>query len=169
MKYLIEGSALPGVSTDKKGGLTMFLVLIALGYAGGLLVALEQFGMKPGGIATYYIGDEAQLIFPKTYRGLLENAHFHLFSMAIIFLALTHLFLLCELWFRFKIWLLVFSFAGIVTEIASPWLIRYGNAAWAWLMVVSAPLVSVSSIIMVVLIIRELWFKKLAVAERSEG
>lgn len=168
MKYLIEDNRLSALSTDKKLALTMFLVLIASGYLTGILMALQQSGTGQQGIATYYLGDETQLIFPKTYRGILENTHFHLFSMAIIFLALSHLFLICILSYRLKVWLISLSFSGLMAEVASPWLIRFGAPQWAWLMVVSGPLLSIASFVMVALIVRELWFRKLAVNSNTK-
>ena len=136
----------------------MFLALVTLGYVSGIMLALIQSGMTPHGIATYYLGDETRLIFPKSYRGLLETTHFHLFSASIIFLVLTHLFLLSQLSHHLKIWLICLTFGGLLAEIASPWLIRYNGAGWSWMMAVSGPLLSLGSLAMVAILIREIWF-----------
>jgi hypothetical protein len=159
LKYFVEGNGLSSLPTEKKLGLTMFLALITLGYITGVLMGLRQWGMSPRRISTYYLGDETQLIFPKNYGALLENTHFHLFSMAIIYLALTHLFLICSVGYRFKVWLISLTFAGLLLEVGAPWIIRYVGAGWGWLMTVSGPLLSVASFLMVALIIRELWFR----------
>ena len=160
MKYLIEDNKLSDLSREKKLALTMFLALITLGYITGVLMALHQSGMSPGGITSYYLGDEERLIFPKSYGALLENTHFHLFSMAIIFLALTHLFLICGVGNRLKMALISIAFSGLIMEMGSPWLIRYADASWAWLMTVSGPLLSAATFLMVAFILRELWFRK---------
>ncbi len=169
MKYFAENNGLSVLSRDKKIALTMFLAMITLGYISGILMALHRSGMEPQRVAGYYLGDESRLIFPKTYGSLLEITHFHLFSMSIIFLAITHLFLICKLSSRLKILLLFLSFTGLMADMASPWLILYEDAAWAWLMVVSLPFLSLSLFIMVALILRELWFMKPATEEASIG
>ena len=39
----------------------------------------------------YYLGNEALFTSPRSYQGLLEVSHFHLFAMGMLLLVLTHL------------------------------------------------------------------------------
>lgn len=71
------------------------------------------------------------LIVAITYRKLLEVTHFHLFTMPVVLLIVGHLFFATGIGERAKLgWVGAAAF-GVAMHIATPWVVRYGGAAWA--------------------------------------
>ena len=97
-----------------------------------LLLYLEV-GFSPQGVAEYYRGSEESFRQPKSYLGMLEEAHFHFFAMAIILVTLNHLLLFTGIRSQWKLVLIVSSFASALGDIISGWLIRYVSPVFAYL------------------------------------
>ncbi|HYE07764.1 MAG TPA: hypothetical protein VEL07_19755 [Planctomycetota bacterium] len=124
--------------------LTTLLLLGMLGQAlSGIAMHHLGPGWTPSSIATHYRGDEgeptvadplAPLVFhePKPLAALVDIAHMHLFAMPLAIFLVAHLFsmggpgrtraggVLCYL-----------AFAAAFTDIAAPFLVRYGGAGFA--------------------------------------
>ena len=64
-----------------------------------------------------------------TYRKLLEVTHFHLFSMPVYLLILSHLFMLSRIGERAKVGWISLGTLGVAGHVAAPWLVRAGTAA----------------------------------------
>lgn len=101
-----------------------------------LLLYLEV-GFSPQGVAEYYRGSEESFRQPRSYLGMLEEAHFHFFAMAIILVTLNHLLLFTGIANRWKLILIVASFLSAMGDIVSGWLIRYVSPTFAYLKIVS--------------------------------
>ena len=56
-----------------------------------------KIGFNIEGIVDYYRGNEETFRPAKSYLGLLEEAHFHFFSMAILLVTLNHLILFTDI------------------------------------------------------------------------
>jgi hypothetical protein len=113
-----------------------FLCMAGIGFASQLAFQIGRIGLTPGAIATYYRGSDAGevLVFPKTFGQLLEVTHAHAFVMAIVFLILAHLFVSTSMPERLKTVVLAMAFAGTAGDLIVPWLVRYGAAGCAWLL-----------------------------------
>ena len=61
-----------------------------------------------------------QFMLPRTYQGLLEVSHFHLFAMGMLLLVLTHLVLFVPLRNGVKAWLVAVPFASALLDEAKP-------------------------------------------------
>ncbi|MCS5585650.1 MAG: hypothetical protein NZ777_19340, partial [Pseudomonadales bacterium] len=83
----------------------MFLGYIALLWLTNGMMYFHKMGLTPESVITYYLGSEENFAQPRSYQGLLEVAHFHLFAMGILVLTLTHLMLMTRLPVALKIWL----------------------------------------------------------------
>lgn len=93
----------------------------------------DKLGFSYQGIVRYFLGDPEMFMNPRSFAGLLEVTHFHLFAMGMFFVVFTHLLLFTPLKDSLKtalIWLLALSLLG---DIGSSWLIRYVAAPFAWL------------------------------------
>lgn len=97
------------------------------------LLLYLQVGFSPQGVAEYYRGSEESFRQPKSYLGMLEEAHFHFFAMAIILVTLNHLLLFTGLKNQWKLVLIVSSFASALGDIIAGWLIRYVSPVFAYL------------------------------------
>ena len=75
----------------------MFLAYIALLWLSNGMMYFHKMGLTAESVRTYYLGSEENFTQPRSYQGLLEVAHFHLFAMGILVLTLTHLMLMTRL------------------------------------------------------------------------
>ena len=134
-----------------------FLLLVAIGIATELGFQIERIGLTPARVAAYYRGGEdgAVMTFPKTFGQLLEVTHAHAFMMAVIFLILAHLFAATSTSNALRAIVLGLTFAGMVANLAAPWLTRYGTASGAWLLLSAWAAQGVGSVLMVAVSIWE--------------
>lgn len=72
---------------------------------------------------------ERRLTVTVPYRKLLEVTHFHLFTVPVFLLILTHLFLLTGMAPRWKLFWISGGFAMGTLHIFAPWIVRYGGAS----------------------------------------
>jgi hypothetical protein len=86
---------------------------------------------------------------------MLEEAHFHFFSMAVILVTLNHLILFTALGNVWKLLLVVSSFLSALGDIAAGWLIRYVSPDFAYLKIVSVIVLQVS---LAALMVITIWF-----------
>ena len=115
--------------------LQTIVVLYAV-YVSGLwltnaLLYFEKMGLTPVSVVDYYLGNEANFTSPRSYQGLLEVAHFHLFAMGMLLLVLTHLMLFVPISNRLKAWLIVLPFFSALLDEGAGWLVRFGHPAFA--------------------------------------
>ena len=113
------------------------IVVLYCIYVAGLwltnaLLYFEKMGLTPDSVATYYRGNPETFQQPRSYQGLLEVSHFHLFAMGMLLLVLTHLVLFIPLSNKVKAWLIVLPFISALVDEGSGWLVRFGHPAFAW-------------------------------------
>jgi hypothetical protein len=116
-----------------------FLLLTLMGLATQIGFQAGRIGFRPAAIARYYRGDDTGevMAFPKTFSQLLEVTHAHAFVMAVFFLILAHLFAGTGVTGGVKTGVLAATFAGIVGDLAGPWLTRYAAAGFSWIVLQS--------------------------------
>lgn len=118
-----------------------------------------QIGFNYSSIVEFYLGNEETFRPPKSYIGLLEEAHFHFFSMAILLVTLTHLVLFTSISAQIKFTLILLSFISTFMEIISSWLIRYVSPHFAYIKLGSFYIMQLTLLVMMAIIIVYL-FKK---------
>jgi hypothetical protein len=128
-----------------------FLLLVGVGIATELGFQIERIGLTPEQVAAYYRGgdDGAVMTFPKTFGQLLEVTHAHAFMMAAIFLILAHLFASTSTSNVLRGIVLSITLAGMVGNLAAPWLTRYGAAWCAWILLFAWAAQGAGSVLMV--------------------
>ncbi len=131
---------------------TGFLLMSTLAFASSFALAEDMIGAR--GIAAYYgVGApprgavETQhgpsidtppessaetVMVAMPYRKLLEVAHFHLFTVPVFLLIVTHLFMLTGLSSAAKLAWIVAAWLTAFAHIAAPFVVRYGGARLAW-------------------------------------
>ena len=158
---------------------TVFLVFTLVGLALTLWLTHDMVGLDLSGAAEYYGGeagliDEAEveggpaLVLPPDgenlsafeampSRKLLEITHFHLFSMPVYLLILSHMYMLSRSRKKAKAtWIAIGSF-GTLLHIAAPWLVAQGWAGAVASYAVSGALLLVSYFVMSVVPLWEMW------------
>ena len=97
------------------------------------LLYFHKMGLTAASVISYYRGNEELFLSPRSYQGLLEVSHFHLFAMGMLLLVLTHLVLFIPLSNRVKAWLIVVPFLSGFADEGASWLVRYGeHVVFAW-------------------------------------
>ena len=54
------------------------------------LLYFHKMSLHPSSVVRYYLGAPEEFLNPRSYQGLLEVSHFHLFAMGMLLLVLTH-------------------------------------------------------------------------------
>ena len=119
------------------------------------LLLYLQIGFSYDSVVQYYLGSEQDFRPPRSYMGMLEEAHFHFFAMAIILVTLNHLILFTKISNFWKMVLILSSFLSAFGDIAGGWLIRYVSPEFAYLKIASLIVLQVSLAALMIIVI---WF-----------
>ena len=115
--------------------LVWFLVFVALLWVSNALLYFAKMTLDPASVVAYYLGNEAQFTQPRSYQGMLEITHFHLFAMGILVLTMTHLLLFVPMANRWKALVVSIAFAAALADEAAGWLVRFVSPGFAYLKV----------------------------------
>lgn len=110
----------------------LYCFFVILLWVTNWLLYFDDMDFTTASIVRHYLGNEEEFRAPRTYRGLLELAHFHVFAMGMLMMVLTHLALFVPLAPRWKILLIVVPFLSALASEGAGWLIRFGGAGFAW-------------------------------------
>ncbi len=138
--------------------LQVIVVLYAL-YVIGLwltnaLLYFSKMSLTASSVIDYYLGSEERFLSPRSYQGLLEVSHFHLFAMGMLLLVLTHLMLFVPLRNRTKAWLIIVPFLSAILDESGGWLVRFVNPNFAYLKIAGFVMLEAS---LAVLVAISLW------------
>lgn len=106
----------------------------------------------PGAGPAIQLAEDApapKLVVAMPYRKLLEITHFHLFTVPVFLLILTHLFMLTGLSARAKQVWITLGWSASVLHMAAPWFIR-ASPGWSWLFPLSGGLLLGSSLVLTI-------------------
>jgi len=164
-----------------------YTTFLAFTLAGVVLTAWlldDMVGMEAQGVEEYYAGgsaaaggddfapaadgdgpmlelpDEGLELAPVaaiSLRKLLEVTHFHLFTMPVYLLILSHLFMLSRLGSGFKTATIGAGGVGTALHIAAPWAAAKGTAGSVALYAVSGTMMAGAYLVMCLLPIWEMW------------
>lgn len=152
MRFVITGEW-------SKNGLLQLIIVIFVLYVTGLwltnaLLYFNKMSLTPLSVTEYYLGSEERFLQPRSYQGMLEILHFHLFAMGLLLLTLTHLMLFVPLPSALKVWLIVVPFLSAAVNEAAGWLVRFVHPVFAWLKIAGFLALEIS---LAVLIVVSLW------------
>jgi hypothetical protein len=118
---------------------TLFLLLILGGLVTTWFLQFQRVGISYERVVAYYLGGEigGQMFFPKNLNALLEETHFHAFSMSVVFLILAHLFMATSLPRGAKLFFILMTFFSHVFDMGSSWLTRILSPPLAYLLILS--------------------------------
>jgi hypothetical protein len=110
----------------------MFLGYIVLLWLSNGLMYFHHMTLMPESVISYYLGSEENFIPPRSYQGMLEVSHFHLFAMGMLIVTLTHLMLMTDVPVRLKIWLNSLIYISALADEAGGWLVRFVHPLFAY-------------------------------------
>jgi len=135
---------------------TMFFLFL---WVTNLLLFLK-IGFSYEGVVEYYRGSEESFRPPRSYLGLLEEAHFHFFSMAILLVTLNHLFLFTNRSSSEKFLVIIASYGSAFLDIAGGWLVRYLSAGFAYVKIGSFLVLQISLLYLIIIVTFYLYRKR---------
>jgi hypothetical protein len=94
---------------------------------------------------------------PMPLRKLLEVTHFHLFTMPVYLLILSHMFMLSRTRASVKIGIIVGGSTGVLLHMLAPWLARSGGAFATVFYAISGTLLFVCMLAMSIVPLIEMW------------
>jgi hypothetical protein len=111
----------------------LYSLYVSLLWVTNALLYFDRMGLTPASVIAHYLGNEQRFLEPRSYAGLLEVSHFHLFAMGMLLLVLTHLVLFIPLANRTKAWLIALPFLSGLVDEGAGWLVRFVSPHFAWL------------------------------------
>jgi hypothetical protein len=146
---------------------SFFLIFILSGLATVWFLQFQRIGISYERVIAYYLGGEigGQIFFAKNLNALLEETHFHAFTMSVVFLILGHLFLATSLSRRAKLFFILITFFSHVFDMAGSWLTRVLSPLFAYLLIASWLGLWIGYAAMIFLPLYEMW---LAVKSKAE-
>jgi hypothetical protein len=138
---------------------SLFLLFILGGLATTWAFQFQRIGFSYERIVAYYLGGEiqGQMFFPKNLNALLEETHFHTFTMSVVFLILSHLFLATSLGRATKLLFILVTFFSHAADMGSTWLIRMQSAGFAYVLLASWVGLWVGYLGMILIPLYEMW------------
>jgi hypothetical protein len=111
----------------------LYALYVAALWVTNALLYFSKMGLTAASVVEYYLGSEERYLPARSYQGLLEVSHFHLFAMGMLLLVLTHLMLFVPLGHRAKAWLIALPFLSAALDEGAGWLVRYAHPGFAYL------------------------------------
>jgi hypothetical protein len=112
-----------------------YAVYVAALWVTNALLYFEKMSLAPSSVVDYYLGNEERFFPARTYAGMLEISHLHLFAMGMLLLVLTHLALFVPIRNGWKAALVVVPFLAAGLDEGGGWLVRFVHPGFAWLKV----------------------------------
>ena len=109
----------------------LYSLYVALLWLTNALLYFGKMSLTIGSVTEYYLGSEERYLQPRSYAGMLEISHFHLFAMGMLLLVLTHLVLFVPLSNRVKTWLVIAPFLSALLDEGAGWLVRFVSPHFA--------------------------------------
>lgn len=110
----------------------LYCFFVILLWATNWMLYFDAMDLTTASVAQHFLGNEEEFRAPRSYRGMVELAHFHLFAMGMLMMVLTHLALFVPIRPSWKIVLIVVPFLSALASEGAGWLVRYGGAGFAW-------------------------------------
>ena len=155
MRYFVSGE-------QHRKSLLNALVLMFLAYIGLLWISngmmyFHRMGLTADSVIVYYLGSEALFTQPKSYEGMLEILHFHLFSMGMLAVTLTHLMLMTEFSTRLKIGLSGLIYGSTLADEIGGWLVRFVHPNFAYFKIAAFLVLEFSLVTLLIVVSISLW------------
>ena len=132
----------------------LYSAYVAALWTTNALLYFSKMGLTTASVVEYYLGSEERFLSPRSYQGLLEVSHFHLFAMGMLLLVLTHLALFVPVSSRAKAALVVVPFVAALLDEGAGWLVRFVSPGFAVVKIAGFLLLQAS---LAVLVVVSLW------------
>jgi len=142
-----------------------FVIVLSIGFYGGLSFVNTTTEMKPNGIENRYLGNENNenakvMLFKKSKSEMLTIVHSHILSLSVIFFLISLLISLTSLPKKLKYFLMFEPFASVLLTFGGIFVLWSGVLWFKYIVMLSGVLMTLSYTLAIILIIQQLYFKK---------
>lgn len=145
--------------------LLFFYGYFALHWLTSILMFQHKLGFSYASVVRYYLGDPELFMPARSFIGLLEVSHFHLFAMGMFFIVFSHLIWQTRYPVGFKTVVNRLLALSLLLDMVSGWLVRYVAAPFAWLKIGSFVTLQLVSAVLLIGLVLALFTQE---ASRSE-
>ncbi len=152
-EFSTRGPALRRLDRGARIVYSAFLAFVLLGLVTAALLHYDGMGASAATATAYWRGDEAAMVYPKSYRQILELTHFHLFTEPVVWLTVAHLYHMGG----GRGLVSLGTLGAIACQVALPWLVAYVSPGFGVLLLPVTAAVVVGLVWMCADSLRELW------------
>ena len=143
----------------------VFVFVLSIGFFSGLLFVGETSSANPNGIEEQYLGNEhdedAEVMkFKKSDQEMLSLVHSHVLSMSIIFFLLGLIVSITKLKKQLKAFLMIEPLVSVILTFGGLYFLWTGLIWMKYIVMLSGTLMTLSFILSVVIILKQLFQKK---------
>lgn len=136
---------------------TCFLVFAAAGLCTAALLHTDGMGTGVASATAYWRGDDVGVVYPKSYRQVLELTHFHLFTEPVLFLVVAHLYNLGSDTLRRRTVATAATVVAMACQVALPWLVSFVAAGFGLALIPVHTTLLLGLLYMIGWSLREMW------------
>jgi len=143
----------------------VFIIVLSIGFYGGLSFVNSTTSMKVQGVETNYLGneydEEAEVMkFKKSKREILTIVHNHILSMSVIFFLLSLILATTSVNKKLKYFLMIEPFLSVLLTFGSIYFLWSGVLWFKYIIIFSGILMTFSFVIATFLIFFQILFSK---------
>ena len=143
----------------------LFLFSMLFGYGASFMILVDQTSLSPDGIEENYLGNEENeaadtIKFKKSKFQMLSSTHSHVFTLSVIFLLTGFLAYFTGLPNKVRLFIIVEPLISLIVTFTSLILMWQNFTSFKYLASLSGGLMHGTFIITILLLIREMYYKK---------
>ncbi len=142
-----------------------FIVVLSIGFYGGLSFVNNTTSMSSTGVETHYLGNEADedaeiMKFKKSEREILTIVHNHILSLSVIFFLLSLILATTSINKKLKYFLMLEPFLSILLTFGGIYLLWKGVVWFKYVVIFSGSLMTATFVVSTLSILYQLFFSK---------
>lgn len=143
-----------------------FIIILSIGFFGGIIFIDKTTNMQPGGIKTHYLGNEndeqvAVMKFKKNEQEVLTLVHNHIQSMSILFFLLALILATTSINKKVKYFLMIEPFFSIIFTFGGIYFLWKGILWFKYIILISGILMTLCFILSVLIIVSQIFAAKI--------
>jgi hypothetical protein len=149
-----------------KNLILIFILVLSIGFYGGLFFVDNTTSMELNGIESRYLGNENDanakvMLFKKSKSEMLTIVHNHILSMSVIFFLMALLVSITSLPKKLKYFLMFEPFASVLLTFGGIYILWNGVLWFKYIILLSGILMTLSYTLALFFIIQQLYFKNI--------
>jgi len=143
----------------------VFIIVLSVGFYGGLSFVNNTTSMQPSGVETHYLGNESDedaeiMKFKKNKREILTIVHNHILSLSVIFFLLSLILSTTSINKKLKYFLMIEPLMSVLLTFGGIYFLWSGYLWVKYLIIFSGILMTLSFVLATISILHQLLFPK---------